>query len=155
MRRAPASRLGSKPGRGWFDTISARQNGRRVSQLSLLEYAPRLALEEDVPRLYADARSIVDAVGLKTVAFDLDANKSLVEHALAHRNNNKVSLDWAAYLLRKDEPQRLIRSLCDIAGGDFVPREKLTDAQKIARYERALAKLPDAMRRALLEDGQP
>lgn len=145
----PASMLSGK------SAVLARSvaaEARVVPEQLGLRYDDRWQRQQEWQQILEELRAIVTALGLKQVAFDLDVQPSQLSHALAERERHRVAAEWLPYFLSKAKNDRLARLLAGIAGYEVQPRRELTDREKVERFEAALAKLPDGIRRALMED---
>ncbi len=118
----------------------------------------RSTVEGAGARLLAIVSHTIDAAGKRgdDFAAELGLDPAQLSRALNGRGAH-FSVRWLPAVLWRDKQRHLIRHLCALAGGDFVPRPAMT------REQRALAVLAfleehggelgqDAIRRALGED---
>ncbi len=89
--------------------------------------------------LHEEVSAIVSEIGLKTVAFDLDLQPSLLAHALAGRERHFMRLDWLPYFVSKAKTPRLVAVLANLCGLELKPRTELTPTEKLTRVEQVLA----------------
>ena len=122
-----------------------------MTQLALA-YDPGYRSEAAYARVLAAVVDIVARVGLKEAAHALDAQPSVLSHALAGRDRHTVRAEWLPYFLAHDTDGALIRALADCGDWEVSRRVELTPAQRLERIERALASLPESVQAALYRD---
>ena len=84
---------------------------------------------------------VIEEIGLKEVAFDLDESKSLIANSLAGRDHHHFRAEWLVYCSLRSKHDRLSALLPGMRGMRLVPREPLTPVQELERMKRAVAKL--------------
>lgn len=92
-------------------------------------------------RVRRECVAVVDEVGLKEVAFDLDVNKSLISNCLSERDHHHLRADVLVYLQLKSQHLRLCEIVPEIRGMGLVKAKPLSTEEKLARMERAIAQL--------------
>ena len=117
-----------------------------------LRYNDRWQDEQVWRELLEDIRVAVAHVRPKEVCHDLDIQPSVLSKALAEQDDRRVAVEWLVYLIRRAPNDRIVEVLAAIRGLEVHRPEPLTDAQKVARYEAALAKMPEALRRGFIEE---
>lgn len=87
------------------------------------------------------ARQVVDRVGTKVAAADLDRGASVLSNQLAERDRHRLTLDDLAELVGMDDLGSFTIALCELQGFEPpVRREALDDTAKLTRLLRSLAK---------------
>ena len=122
-----------------------------TTQLSLA-YDDRWRHPGEWARVMTEAKRVVDDIGLKQAAFDLDIQPSLLSHAVAERERHYLRAEWLIYLVRKDESGKLLAALADVGGWELSRRIELTSDQRLDRLESALRRLPDGVIDAIYRD---
>ncbi len=97
---------------------------------------------------------MVNAIGLKQVAFDLDVSKSQLLNAFDERNNAHVHAEWIDYLVTK-APRELgdeyVASLAALRGLEVIPAKPRTPTEELQDLKDALAEsLSPDIRAAIL-----
>jgi len=108
-----------------------------------LRYDARYQSRELWDVLLSELRTIVDALGLKQVAYDLDVQPSVLAHALAERDRHYVRADWLPYLLEHAPSDRVVSLIAGWRGLEVKPRLVLTPEEKLRRIESALEAMPE------------
>jgi hypothetical protein len=85
-------------------------------------------------------REVVDFVGCKEVAYDLDVSPSALLHALDERERHHVRAEWIPYLIRRAPNDSVLEFLASLRGLELVPRKELTPEEELARLKEELAK---------------
>jgi hypothetical protein len=97
-------------------------------------------------------RGIVDDIGLKEVAYDLDVSPSQLNHCLNERERHNVPAKWIPYFVTKAKDDDLPSFIALLRGLQVKPRKELTPEQKLEKLERALAaELGEGVREAVYE----
>jgi hypothetical protein len=115
--------------------------GRR--QLSLLATKTQ-AYEDAGDELVQVLRDVVENLGVLEVAGSLGVTPRAIYQALSGRDNRKAPAEWLPALLDLDQEHRLIRLLAEMAGGQFVPSDRRTDAEKLQALREEVAKFGEA-----------
>lgn len=85
-------------------------------------------------------RTVVDHIGLKQVAYDLDIAPSSLLHALDERDRHHVRASWLPYLVRKAPSDEVVTFLAGLRGLDVVPRKELTAEEKLEKLQETLSR---------------
>jgi hypothetical protein len=93
-----------------------------ASQLPLLATADG---DAELLRLF---RAVVDRVGLKMAAGDLDVAPSQLAHCIAARQHHHVRAEWLSWAVRQVGGEEIARHLAGLAGFDLVPAAPLEPA---------------------------
>lgn len=96
------------------------------------------AWEQTAPLL----KNIVDKKTLKEFAYAVDEQPSVVSHSLAERYSHSPRARWLVYAIMVDESKRLIRFLCELAGGHFVERPTMSPEEEMKRTREWLERNP-------------
>ena len=88
------------------------------------------------------ARAVVDEVGLKQVAFDLDMAPSQLSHCLNERERHNLPAKAVPYLVMKAKTNDLVAFLAILRGLQVKPRVELSPQEKL---DRLLAKLGEQL----------
>jgi hypothetical protein len=86
-------------------------------------------------------RAVIENIGVAEAASSLGVTPRAIYQALSGRDNRKAPVEWLPALLDLDVEYRLIRLLCEMAGGTFVPIPKLTAEEKLAALVEEVAEL--------------
>jgi hypothetical protein len=100
----------------------------------------------------AEIERVLAHVGRKEFCYSMETTESRLSNALAGRDRYPFHAQWLVYLIRKDPTTGLIAALAGPARCDVERRQPLTDAQKLARYESAIDRLPESLREAIKRD---
>src|SRR5689334_8165197 len=84
--------------------------------------------------------AVVERIGLKQAAYDLDVQPSHLAHAIAGRNHNHLRAEWVPWIVRHDVSGEALRYLADLTGHDLVPQRALEPAEELAALKAALDK---------------
>jgi hypothetical protein len=123
-------------------SIAVNSGDVRRAQLSF-RYDDRYQRGETVGALHDEIESVVAETGLKTVAYDLDLQPSLLAHALAGRERHFMRLDWLPYFLSRASNDRMVELLAAVRGLAVRPYVALSAAERLARLEQELDRLGD------------
>lgn len=94
-------------------------------------------------------RAVVDVVGVKQVAFDLDTSPSGLLHALEGKDRH-LPAKWIPYLIRKAPSDEIVEFLAGLRGLEVQPRVELTAEQRLERLEEAMSEtLGEDIRRVI------
>lgn len=104
-----------------------------MKQLSLIAIRTE-GYEEAAEELRHLLREVVENLGVVEVAGSLGVTARAIYQALSGRDNRKAPVEWLPALLDLDAEHRVIRRLCELAGGDFVPRDRRTAEEKLQAY---------------------
>jgi hypothetical protein len=74
-------------------------------------------------------REVVDRVGLKVAAGELDVAPSQLAHCCAARGSNHVQAEWLAWAVRQQGGEEIARHLAGLAGFELVPAAPLDPAE--------------------------
>jgi hypothetical protein len=86
-------------------------------------------------------RAVADVIGRKEVAYDLDTQRTRLDHALFERDRHHLrGLELVYLVLRGDAPQ-ILEPLHSELALVVAPQQPLTTAEKLSRLERAIAGL--------------
>lgn len=86
-----------------------------MSQL-LLDWDGRGVLERARDQLLDDLRQVVDVVGLKQVAFDLDQKRSKLSNALAGRDGYYMRMRDLPYFVARSPGHQIVEHLAELRG---------------------------------------
>jgi len=106
-----------------------------ADQLPLAIEEPR-ALGTEFLRLL---REVVEHVGLKQVAYDLDMQPSLLAHMMAGRNGNRLPATAVPYLIEKAPNEEALDYLAALRYRETMPARPLEPAEELAALKDALA----------------
>jgi hypothetical protein len=95
-------------------------------------------------RLRDVAGQVIERLGAVEVSGMLGISPTALHMALTGREKRAVKLDWLPALLDMDREGHLVKALCNLAGGDFVPRDRRTDAEKLQALREEVAKFGEA-----------
>lgn len=112
---------------------------RNMAEQLALSYGVRHATSEQWQALLAALESVVQALGPKQVAFDLDVAPSALAHALKERDRHYVRAEWLPYLVTHAPNDAVVALIASWRGLVVEARPVLTPEQKLARLEAALA----------------
>lgn len=124
--------------RAWVSRVSRELPEAWVSGVAVSQLALGLAHDGAWHEFRRLLRAVVDFVGVKQVAYDLDVAPSILLNALEERDRHHVRADWLPYLVRKAPNDDLVTFLASLRGLDVVPRRELTDAEKLERLDGVL-----------------
>lgn len=105
-----------------------------------LRFDGRRQADADWRRVLDAIRDVVDYVGAKEVAFDLDLQPSALSNALAERDRHPRA-DWIPYLIRRAPSLELARALVAPGGLDVVEPPPMTPEQELARLKETLSEV--------------
>jgi hypothetical protein len=98
------------------------------------------------------ASAVVDAVGPKIVAPELDMGSSQLRDSLAERERHHLTLEQFFTVLAFDDAGLVLAALCEATGHEApVRKRQLDDTEKLERLLRSCAKAGPAGQ-ALVED---
>lgn len=103
-----------------------------------LRYDGQAQAEVDWTRLRDLLREVVDFVGVKQVAFDLDIAPSSLVQALNGHDRHHVRLAWLPYLVRKAPNAAVLEFLAELRGLEVQPAKPLTPEEELAALKEAL-----------------
>lgn len=83
-------------------------------------------------------REVVDSIGPKEVAYDLDIAPSSLQHALEGRERHYVRIDWLPYLVRRAKTDEAVEFLAALRGLDVVERPTQTPEQELRALREAV-----------------
>ena len=98
-------------------------------------------------------RDVIENLGVVEVAGSLGVTPRAIYQALSGRDNRKAPVDWLPALLDLDGEGRLIKRLCELAGGDFVPRDRRSPEEKLAALTSQVEQFGEAGLAALRRAG--
>lgn len=99
-----------------------------------------------------EIRAIVNEVGPKQVAADLDMSPSYLNHCLNERERNNLPAKAIPYFVRKAKTDRLAQLIVGVRGLDVIPKKVMTPEEELARLKDALAaKLSPDVRAVILQ----
>lgn len=104
-----------------------------MKQLSLIAIRTE-GYEDAAEEMRGLLRDVIENLGVVEVAGSLGVTARAIYQALSGRDNRKAPVEWLPALLDLDVEHRVIKRLCELAGGDFVARDKRSDAEKLAAY---------------------
>lgn len=112
--------------------------------------------KEDASRLrraaLRAAGEVVDAVGPKVVAAELDMGSSQLRDSLAERERHHLTLEEFFIVLACDDTGRILAALCEATGYEApIRKRQLDDTEKLERLIRSVSKAGPAGQ-ALLDD---
>lgn len=97
-------------------------------------------------------REVIDYVGVKQAAYDLDVAPSTLLNALEGRDRHHFRAEWLPYLLTQAADDKAIGFLAALRGLDIVPEKKRSPAEELADLKAALGDcLPPEMRRVVYD----
>lgn len=114
-------------------------------QLSL-QYSPTWRASEAWPKVLAEVQRVLTEVTLKQAAYDLDTTPSYLSNAIGERDRHYLRAEHLLYFVIRDSSTGLVQAIADLAKCDVTRRRELTDAEKVQRYEQALAELGPEIR---------
>lgn len=121
--------------------------GHSDNQLELLGYLDGKAAEA---HMIALVRDVVDCVGLKEAAFQLDMSPSDLSHCLARRKRMHIPIEALPKIVKMAKDNQIPSFIAAIRGLAAVPRETMTPEQRLARLEQAMAEeLGPGVRKAI------
>lgn len=82
---------------------------------------------------------VVQYVGLKQAAFDLDLSPSQLAHALAERDGRRPRAEWIPYLVHKAPDLELAKALVAPGRLEVERAPEMTPEEQLQRFEGALA----------------
>jgi hypothetical protein len=85
-------------------------------------------------------RLVVDRVGLKQAASDLDCSHSFLSNCLMQRGTNHLRAEWVPWLLRHDVSGEALAFLAKCCGKQVEPVRVLTPEERLERWERVVAR---------------
>jgi hypothetical protein len=89
--------------------------------------------------LLATIRDVVDEIGLKQCAFDLDVSPSQLSHALNERERHHVPARWLVYLVTRSRHDDLPLFFASLRGLDLVARPVISPEEELRRLKEAMA----------------
>jgi hypothetical protein len=99
-----------------------------------------------------EIRAIVNEIGPKTVAAELDLSPSHLNHCLNERERNNLPAKAVPYFVRRAKTDRLAELLVGVRGLDVVPKKIMTPEEELARFKAALSEeLGPGARKAVLD----
>lgn len=88
--------------------------------------------------LLAILRSVVEEIGLKQVAYDLDTSPSQVSNALNERDRHHVPARWLVYLASKSRNDDLAWFFAELRGLSLTTPPALTPEEELRRLKEAM-----------------
>lgn len=107
-----------------------------------LRYDSRYLAGEQWGRVLDAFAGVVREVGLKTAAYELDVQPSVLAHAIAERERHYVRAEWLVWAVAKARTPDLAEALVAPGGLTVKPKHKLSDAEYRQRLEAWLAANP-------------
>lgn len=89
--------------------------------------------------LLAIIRDVVDEVGLKQCAFDLDVSPSQLSHALNERERHHVPARWLVYFVRRSRHDDLPAFFAQLRGLELVARPTISPEEELRRLKEAMS----------------
>lgn len=114
-----------------------------------LRYDPSYLLGEQWLVVRDAFAGIVDDVGLKTAAYELDVQPSALANAIAERDRHYIRGEWLVWAVARARTPELAKALVAPGRLDVQPRHDLTDAEKLERYESLVSELGPTVAAAL------
>lgn len=116
----------------------------------------QLALRPDWGNVWQEfrrlLRDIVDYLGAKQVAFDLDVAPSVLSNALEERDRHRVRAEWLPYLLTQAPDDRAVEFLAALRGLECTPEKKRSPAEELHDLKAAIGDLlPLEMRQVVYQ----
>lgn len=104
----------------------------------------QLALRLDYRSLWDELRrllrEVVDQVGVKQVAYDLDLSPSQLLHALDERERHHVHAEWLPYLIVKAADDRIVEFVCALRGLEPTESKPLAADEELANLKEEVSK---------------
>jgi hypothetical protein len=112
---------------------------------------PLLAVSSQDDTLRVLFVQVVERVGLKQAAYDLDVSPSFLSNCLAARASNHVRAEWLAWAVRQPGGEEVARYLAGLAGYDLIPSAPLEPAEELTRLREAMAESLSPEVRAVID----
>jgi len=90
-----------------------------------------------------EVRAVVEEVGVKVVAADLDHGHSTLSQKLEEHERHYLRLDELVAIMRRDSTGRILRTLANALGFEVTKRRELTAAEKLERIDSVLDQNPE------------